>query len=144
MSIVAQLVFQDSRKRRKVKRIETKTNVLATAITDIAALALELAVITDLELIAVNYTSKDTSAAFSGESDSNVDVGATFRVRLADGGAAAHKIPGFPMSKVGSNGDIDVADADVAAYFDLFKAAGPFYLSDGESLTEVLKGTLDE
>lgn len=143
MAFIAQLVLQDSRKRRTTKRIETTTDVLATAITDVASLATELAVLTDLELIAVNFTNKDTSSNFAGVADSNVDVGATFQVRLADGRAASHKLPGFPMSKVNDDGGINVTDADVAAYFDLFKAAGPFTLSDGQKITEVLKGSLD-
>jgi hypothetical protein len=47
------------------------------------------------------------------------------------------------MSKVNDDGSIQISDADVAAYFDLFKAAGPFTLSDGQKITEVIKGALD-
>ena len=83
------------------------------------------------------------SVSSSPAADSNVDVGATFRLRLDSGKVASHKIPGFPISKVGGNRAIDPADVDVAAYFGNFETAGAFKLSDGETVDVVLSGTFD-
>lgn len=143
MAIVATLTLIDSLNTQVTKRYECEATTLAQAAIDMNALIADLDAITDLGFVSVTYSEKDVTEAQAAEANSSVDAGATFRLRLADGGIAVHKVPGFPISKVGSDRNIDVSDVDVAAYFDNFLAAGAFTLSDGEVITSVLSGTFD-
>lgn len=143
MTILATVNLVDSYGRPTTKRLETETDVLATAQAAVSALLTDLAAVTDLQCLSVGYSFKDGTQIFAGVAGSNVDVGATFRLRLVSGNVAAYKVPGFPASLVEANGSIDPADVAVAAYFDNFLAAGDFTVSDGESITEVLSGELD-
>ena len=139
----AVLTLKDSYGRITTKRIETTATTLAGAQTIIAAYVADLAPVTDLELLKVTYSEIDTDDAFGGTGDSNVDVGATFKVLLADGSMAAHKVPGFPSSLVGGNGAIDCTQTEVAAYFENFVVGEGCRLSDGEYITGVVSGQLD-
>lgn len=143
MAFVATITMVDSLNTQITKRLETKTDVLATAQAAVAALVTDLAAVTDLGVVSVVYSLKDATLASAAGANSSVDSGATFRLRLADGSVAAHKVPGFPISKVGGNRAIDPADADVVAYFDNFLAGGSFTLSDGEVITSILSGSYD-
>lgn len=143
MPFVASVTLVDSLNTQVTKRYETETDVLATAQTAMGELIADLEAITDLGVVSVTYSLKDASEASNAAANSSVDSGATFRCRLADGSVAVHKVPGFPISKVGGNRAIDPEDADVAAYFANFEAAGAFTLSDGENITSVLSGTYD-
>jgi len=140
----ATVTLTDSLNRTVTKRYETETDVLATAQTAVGLLITSLEAVTDLGVVIVTYSNADDTEASAAAANSNVDTGATFRCRLDDGKIAAHKIPGFPLAKVATGGGIDVTDVDVAAYFDHFKAAGAFTLSDGQVITAVLTGTLDK
>lgn len=143
MAFLATVTLVDSLNTEVTKRYETETDVLATAQTAVAALITDLEAVTDLGVVSVTYSEKDVSEASAAAANSSVDAGATFRLRLTAGGVASHKIPGFPISKVGGNRAIDPTDADVVAYFGNFLAAGAFTLSDGETITSVLSGTFD-
>jgi len=143
MTILATVNLVDSYGRPTTKRLETETDVLATAQTAVGLLLTDLAAVTDLQCLSVAYSFKDGTQVFAGAAGSNVDVGATFRLRLVDGDIAAYKVPGFPASLVSANGSIDPADAAVVAYFGNFLAAGDFTVSDGEAITDILSGELD-
>jgi hypothetical protein len=140
---VATVTLIDSLSTQVTKRYETETDVLATAQAAVALLITDLEAITDLGVVSVTYSLKDVTEASAAAEGSSVDAGATFRCRLADGSIASHKVPGFPIAKVGGNRAIDPTDVDVAAYFANFEAGGDFTLSDGEVITAVLSGTFD-
>jgi hypothetical protein len=143
MAISATLNLRDAFGRLTKKKVETTDTVLATAITHIAAYATALDALTDLALESVEYHSVDTSAAFTGETDSNVDTGATFKLKLADASFASYKIPGIKLSKVNAAGSIDPADTDVAALFALFATGANLRVSDGEAVDSVIFAALD-
>jgi hypothetical protein len=147
MAITATLHLTDSYGRTKSMRLETTQATVAlakAAIEDEGALADLLAAITDLELVSVSYSTKDTDAAFAGTGSSNADVGATFRLRKADGNLVAYKVPGFDVNLCNANGSID-PDADgVGEYFALFGSGGSFRVSDGEVVDAVVSGELDK
>jgi len=143
MAISATLNLRDAFGRLTRKKVETVDTVLATAITHIASYATALDALTDLALESVEYHSVDVSAAFNGETDSNVDTGATFKLKLADGSFASYKIPGIKLSKVNGSGSIDPADTDVATLFDLFATGGSLRVSDGEAVDSVIFAALD-
>lgn len=143
MAITATLNLRDSFGRLTKKKLETVDTVLATAITHVNAYAALLATLTDLALESVEYHATDLTGAFAGEDDSNVDVGATFKLRLADGSFASYRVPGFVLSKVSGSGTVDPADSDVAALFALFATGGALRVSDGEAVDTVIFGELD-
>ena len=143
MAFVANITLVDSYGRLTTKRVETTDALLAGAKTSIGNYATALNALTDLELVRVTYSEVDDAAAFAGTGTSNVDVGATFRVKLADGALAPHKIPGFEIGHVGGGGGIDPADVDVAAYFALYATGGTLRMSDGEAVDSVVSGQLD-
>jgi len=140
----ATMTVIDSKNRQVTKRYETDTPVLATAITQTAALVTTFEAISDLGVVIITYSNADDSEASAAAAGSNVDTGATFRCRLDNGKIAAHKVPGFDLNKVATGGGIDTEDADVAAYFAHFESAGHFRMSDGQYITAVLSGTLDK
>lgn len=145
MALIATMKLRDSHARVTTKRLEHFNEVLTDAQTNMAILAPLLALITDLQLVAVTYSLADESDAFAGAAASNIDVGATFRLALTGGGEAAFKVPGFPDAKVTAGSDaIPVDDADVVAFFNTFLAGGPWRVSDGQSITSIVKGTLDK
>ena len=143
--MIATVVLEDSLNTQVTKRYELEATTLLQAAIDIGLLAADLLAVTDLGIVSVTYSLKDVAEASSPAANSNVDTGATFRLRLTDGSVASHKIPGFPISKVGGNRAIDPTDADVVAYFANFLAAGAFTLSDGEVIAAdgILSGTFD-
>lgn len=144
MPFVATLIMRDSFSRYTRKQLECETDVLATAQTAVNGFLSDLNPCTDLTVEKVSYSLVDATQTIAGEASSNVDVGATFRGRVASGEIAVVKIPGFPLAKVGANGYIDLSDADVAALLDNWEAAGEFTLSDGETIAEWIDGTLDK
>jgi lipoprotein signal peptidase len=144
MAIVATVSFVDGFGRQTTKRIETTATTIADAQSQVAAYLVDLNPLTDLQAVGATFSMKDPGQVFVGTATSNLDVGATFRVRLESGKLASHKIAGFPLSLVGSGGAINVADALVQAYFNNFKTTGELRLSDGEAITDVETGELDK
>src|SRR3972149_1920174 len=74
----------------------------------------------------------------------DVDAGATFRLRTTLGEVVSYKIPGFKQSLADGNGQIDPAGAEVVAYFANFLAAGAFTLSKGDTIVAILSGAMDQ
>lgn len=144
MPINATVTLEDSESRKTTKTYETEHNVLADAQGAMAALIADLEAITDLGVVSIKYTLKDDSEASAAAEGSNIDVGATFRVRLNDGYEAAMKVPGFPISKAVGGGSIPVNDEDVEAYFLNFYATGEFTTNRGNHVTQVLSGKMDK
>jgi hypothetical protein len=144
MAFLASLTLDDDMNRTVTKELECEAVVLATAITDVAALLTDLAAVSDLGLIKVSYADKDTSGAYAETAGANADAGATFRLQLADGNVIAYKVPGFKQSLADGNGMIDPDGAEVAAYFANFLAAGAFTVGRGRVITSVLSGQMDK
>jgi hypothetical protein len=144
MAFLATLSLDDDMNRVVSKEVECEATVLATAITDIAGLLIDLAAVSDLGLTKVNYSEKDLSGAYAETAGSNVDTGATFRLLLTDGNIIAYKIPGFKQSLADGAGNIDPTGVEVAAYFDNFEAAGAFTVGRGRQVSSVLSGQMDK
>lgn len=144
MAINATVQLVDSLGRVTTKTYETETEVLATAQANVASLITDLEAVTDLGVVSVTYSLKDDTEASAAGAGSNVDEGATFRVRLNDGFVAAHKIPGFPISKAIAGGAIPIDDSDVENYFDNFVPAGLFTLNRGNTVSELISGQMDK
>src|SRR3989304_5649763 len=93
MAFRATLEMDDSMNRTVSKSLDCEASVLAPAITDVAALLTDLEAISDLGVVKVSYSSKDTSGAFDENDPSNVDTGATFRLRTPLGEVVSYEIP---------------------------------------------------
>jgi hypothetical protein len=143
MAFSATITLEDSLHSLVSKRVEMETSVLADAQTAIAGLVTDLEAVTDLGVVSVTYTYKDLGEASAAAEGSSIDAGATFRLRLDNGKVASYKIPGFPISKASGGRVIATDDSDVVAYFDNFKDAGDFKISEGNVMTAILSGTLD-
>jgi hypothetical protein len=141
--IVATVTLRDSFNRQTRKKLETETDVLATAQSAVGALITTLLAVSDLGVDLVTYSFKDTGDAAVPTAGSNVDTGATIQGRVASGELVAVKIPGIKATMVGANGSVDVTGTEVAAYLDNFETAGAFTVSDGETVTEWVRGELD-
>lgn len=74
----------------------------------------------------------------------NKDEGITISVRKVDNAKAVLKVPAPVNSVINQDGTVDVTDGLITAYTAHFAVGGGFTLSDGENLTEVLSGKLDE
>src|SRR3989304_6285145 len=118
MAFRATLEMDDSMNRTVSKSLECEATVLATAITDVAALLTDLEAISDLGVVKVSYSSKDTSGAFDENDPSNVDTGATFRLRTTLGEVVRYKIPGFKQSLGEGEGQIAPAGAILSGAMD--------------------------
>jgi hypothetical protein len=144
------LTFRDGFQRESTRRIEMTDQVLlADYIANCNLLLNELADVTDLAIVKAAMRITDGLILPGGDgAGSNIDVGATFQGELGggDGKKGILRIPGFPLAKVGGDGSIDLEDADVAAYLDLFGTPpnNKFRISDGEYVAAWLRGTLDK
>jgi hypothetical protein len=143
MPFLASVTLIDSLNTQVTKRFETETDVLATAQAAVALLVADMEAITELGVVSVTYSLKDDTEESAAAEESSVDDGATFRCRLTDGSIASHKVPGFPISKVSSDRNIPVDDADVVAYFANFLEGGDFTLARARHVDAVLSGKYD-
>jgi len=143
MGIKAHVTLIDDYGRTSSKLVETTATTLADAKTAISGWAAAFADVSDLGILAVQYTDVDDSEAYAQTAGANVDVGATFQVVVGDGGKASHKIPGIKATFVGGQGTIDVTDPTIAAYFALYETGGSLRLSDSEYVQTLVKGQLD-
>lgn len=139
--------YEDDYGRRTVRKYEMETQVDLAAY-QAAAVAFVAAVqaITDLAAVRVDLILDGVTAGFAVTAGANVDVGATFQGLITDGNGkkASHKVPGIKPALVGTDGSIDITQVTVDAYLDQFLAAGAYMLSDGETISEWLKGALDK
>jgi hypothetical protein len=150
VSTYLHLTLIDGFDRTTTKRFELTEQVLwADLLTNAELVMTELMDVTDLDIVkAVIQTDQNLTVPSQDPAGSNVDVGATFSGYLGDGAGkkGSLKIPGFPLAKVGPQGVIDLTDADVAAFLDLFgdPPDNKVQISDGEWVDEWISGTLDK
>ena len=142
--ILASIQMRDSYGDIYTKEIETDTLVLATAQAEIAAFLLVLEPITDLGVVSVKYSYRDTAGAFDPVANSSRDVGATFQGVNQVGQNVSLKIPGIKSTFVGAQRTIDVTNVSIDAALDYWlTGTGSFTLSDGDTVESWTKGTLD-
>ena len=144
------LTLVDGYGRETTKRLEFVDQVLLADYVLVSNdFMTELNACTDLQIIRASMNITDgLSIPAKDPAGSNVDVGATFVGYIQDGEGkkATWKLPGVDMGKVGPGGVIDVTDADIAALLNnwLYTHPNTFLLSDGESISEWITGTLDK
>ena len=144
MPFVINATLADSHGRVFKKVIETTADTLANAQAAGTQWASTLNAISDIGLVRITYSFVDDSDAFAYAAGANGDEGGTFRVLLDDGKYAPHKVPSPAADlRVAGSDALLIDDPDVVNYFALFELAGPLRLSDGQYITDLVKGTLD-
>lgn len=133
------------RTTKRVYEIETQVD-LATYTAAVAALLVDIQAVSDLGVVRADLILDGITAGYAVTAGANVDVGATFS-GLIDGGngkKASLKLPGIKAAVVNADGTVDLTDADVIAYLANWLTAGDYMLSDGETISSWLRGTLDK
>lgn len=74
----------------------------------------------------------------------NVDEGLTAIARKLDNKLTVLKVPAPVNAVFNPDGTLDILDALVTAYTDHFKVGGGFTTSDGENITDLVRGRLDK
>ena len=145
---ILSLTLVDDQKRPKTLRVEMETQA---SIVDYQAVAdafiATLQDVTDLGVHRADLVLRSISSGFAAQEGSNIDVGATFVGYLAGdlaGRKATHKLPGVKDAFRDGTGGIVIADEDMVAYLANFLTAGNFRLSDGQTISEWIKGKLDK
>lgn len=139
------VVLADSYGRQTRKRIEVETQTLLGDYENVAnALAADLQNVTDLQLLRIDLV-VSMAESFAGVAGSNIDVGATFSGYLqgGDGKKASLKLPGIKASLVASDGTVPIT-GNVSDYLDNWLTAGDLMLSDGETISAWISGSLDK
>jgi len=119
----------------------------ATAAAAAAALLTDLAVLTELRILASTLSERTpfTDAVTSG---ANKDEGVTFTLRLPDNTKDSLSVPGPINAIFDANGNVITSPALPAAVSDFLanfeNGTGDWTFSDGEQWDEFVKGVLDK
>jgi len=141
------LTLVDSFNRTTKKLIEVETQAdLATYLGLAQGIVDDLEDVTDLGVSRVDLILDAAGTGFAATAGSNIDTGGTIQGYVASGNGkkASTKIPGVKLSLVDADGDLDLADAALAAWLDNFETAGACRLSDGETIDAWIGGHLDK
>jgi len=103
--------------------------------------------VTDLACIRADIILTGAGTPFAVTAGANVDVGATFSGTLyAKGSAKASlRLPGIKAAKVSADGSVDIAEADIEDWLELWVETTPhtMLLSDGDTIAGWISGSLD-
>lgn len=145
--VTYELVDDYNRSARKTWYTTSDTADFAAAAAAAAALFTDLAVLTELRVLAYTISQRVTvtDAATAG---ANRDEGVTFTLRMEDLFKDDLKVPGPINAIFDENGNVITSPALPAAvsdFLDNFAAAGgAFTFSDGEQWSEYVTGKLDK
>jgi len=115
---------------------------IASAVTNLGLFVTALQDVTMLQVVESKVSSVATHSG-APTANANRDEGATFSVALdTPGKYASVQIPGPILAARNSDGTIDLANEDIAAYI-AFYTSGLVTASDGETVASFVKGTLD-
>ena len=138
------LRYQDSEGRQRNKRFLSQTLTdFAAALTAGAALVTDFEAICDAEVLYYSIA-QEIVEADAGGATANVDEGITLTVLKADNKKATIKVPCPVPGLTDGQGNVDLTNALVTAYFENFTSAGDWTVSDGELATSMVKGVLDD
>lgn len=138
--VVFSLVDAYGRNARKVYFFEAADH--STALVEAGLFNADLEAISGLRVLKYNV-GQDVAVSDTADATANRDEGATFSVRKADNDKAVVKVPGPVDSIRNPDGTIDITATAVTNFFDNF-LSGVVRVSDGEVMTELISGTLDQ
>lgn len=132
----------DAYGRNLNKRFDVSAVDYAAALTAAAGFITDLSAVTGARILSYTLATKvvytDTVTA-----GANRDAGATVSVRTADNEKAVVKIPAPEAGIFNADGSVDLLDAGFAALMANY-LSGAILVDDGEVVSEVISGRLDE
>lgn len=140
--------LKDNGGNTTTKRYQLRSADAATAVTDAAAIIAALNAVTNSVMSAYRYGEEflENAFAYPAQGVENEDK-ASITVLLTTSGAkkANLKIPapviGLFVAPTGPSANvIDIADADLVTYSELFETGAEAYISDGEDLDSIISG----
>lgn len=136
-----QIKLRDAFKRTTRRSFDVQATDEPTAMTNAAAFISDYASYTEAEVL--EYSIKD-SVVYTDTVDAgaNKDEGITFSLETVSGKTAPVKIPAPIKNDLDANGNVDLAGTATSALMSHF-LSGFVLVSDGETVAQVLKGTLD-
>lgn len=137
----ATVTLKDAYQRESTKRYQITAADVAAAATALAAYVVDLANITEAEIIKTTLTTQ-TVVTDSVDAGANIDEGVTFSFLKADGEKASVKVPAPLNAILTGTGEVDISLLLVTSWADHF-IGGPLYVSDRELATQLLSGKLD-
>jgi len=123
--------------RRDIDALDQPTALVAAG--DFAA---DLADLTELRILWYEIAQRQVYTD-TVDAGANRDEGATFSVRTEDNEKATIKVPGPINAIFNADGSVDLTHSAVAAFMANY-LAGTVLVDDGEVVTEILSGRLDE
>lgn len=142
MAINVDFTLVDAYARQGHKRFEGTAVTVAQAETDAGGLLTALAAITKAG--AVKRTLRlDSVLSEAVEDGANLDAGATIHCRLNNGKIYAFKIPAFDDALLNADGSVKIDNAAITGFIAKFETSGPYRVSEGNYVTEILYGELD-
>jgi hypothetical protein len=143
MALLISVTYLDGYGRTTTRRVGTVSTTLTAAAADAAALIDAMADVSDLGTVKFSIEETTGAEAAAGEG-SNLDVGATLTVTLSNTKKFPFRVPGIKAAKLNADGTVKVDDADILTLIGLFDAEAHLRVSEGDSIVNVLHGTLDK
>lgn len=131
----------DAYNRSSVKHGEVEAVDYAAAVAAVAAYLTDVGNITEAEILRYSVT-QDVVYTDTVDAGANLDEGATFSFMKQDNKKASVKIPAPVNAIFDSDGKVILTNS-LVTLFAAHYIAGPLYLSDGETATELKSGKLD-
>jgi len=144
------VTLEDDFGRTTRKRYETEdivgVDVGAEYLTAQGFVTTLLAALGNLSEARILYYNLGRDVVYSDtvDADANKDQGMTAVARKEDNKLTVLKVPAPVMTIFNPDGTLDILDALVTAYSNHFIATGGFTTSDGENITALVRGRLDE
>lgn len=139
------LVLKDAYGRTTTRLLECETQLLLADYVTLANTVIpEYLALTDLGLVRADLIIKEMQTPTEAAAGANVDVGATFSgwITGEQGKKASFKMPGIKAALVDADGSIPIT-GDVATYLGNYADGSWLQISDGETVDDWIKGTLD-
>lgn len=133
----------DAYKRKTTKTFQLTAADAATAAVDAVEVNTKFLATTGLGQTKYKVWS-DTVNAVAADAGSNKDEGVTISGTNQNAEGVPLKIPApLKANYVNPDGSVDLTDVDLAAFLALFNAGGKITISDGDTVDNWEKGTLD-
>lgn len=142
---ILSLVLVDAYGRTTNRNLELETQLLLADYVTLANTVLpEYLALTDLGLVRADLIIKEMQTPSSAQAGANVDVGATFSgwITGEQGKKASFKMPGIKAALVDPDGSVPIT-GDVATYLANYNDGAFLKISDGETVDDWIRGTLD-
>lgn len=140
------LTFEDAYGRRTKRSYHHTGTLIATVLTDLTTMYARYDDIGDGAIICADIRQRDESSAVAAVAGANVDENASVQVTGGDGYKYDHNIPMPNAGILLTNGDVDIADTNLALWIDQFASGSNWRINlrNPTDIVEVNGGQLDK